>query len=396
MSVALRNVLKDRGIVAAPDAPPPWETPIELYEDETAAPAARQLNGHQRDAKPPAEPARQPIPLLGLLWYAKMAEVSHAPQLVKRLLLAASLFVVFGESNSGKTFWILDLALALASGRRKWRGRPCMQGLVIYIAGEGAASVRMRVAAFRASNPDLAAGLPFAIIPQPVNLLDAVAVEGLIATIQAAQSECGEQVVLVIFDTFARSIPGGNENDAQDVGIAVAAGDHIRTATGAAVAFIHHAGKDPTKGARGSSALRAACDTEIFIEGQTGQRIATVSKQRDLEAGDPMPFELVAVPLGTDPDGEPITSCVVKHLEGEAMPQRPKGPGKNEQRAIVALKEWARVNPDAEHVTSIAIRAMFKAQGIARQRHAEVLNYLVNAGILTPSIGGHTFNRGML
>jgi RecA-family ATPase len=105
--------------------------------------------------------------------------------------------------------------------------------------------------------------------------------------------------VLVIIDTFARAIPGGNENDALDVGIAVAGADRIRAETGAAVGFVHHAGKDPTKGARSSSALRAATDTEIKIEGITGTRTATVTKQRDLESGRRCP--LISRPLKSAP-----------------------------------------------------------------------------------------------
>ena len=38
-----------------------------------------------------------------------------------------------------------------------------------------------------------------------------------------------------------------------------------------------------------------------------------MTKQRDLQAGEAMPFSLKVVELGTDRRGKPITSCVVHH-----------------------------------------------------------------------------------
>jgi RecA-family ATPase len=194
---------------------------------------AKGANGHDK-----AQP--EVLPLV-LLWFATLNGTKHQHQLVKGLLVAGSLFVVYGESNSGKTFFLLDLGLTIAAGLA-WRGRRTRRGLVIYVAGEGSASVRARVAAWRVAHPEISANLPFAIVPQAVDFLSGPSIDQLILTIRAAESECGESAVLIIVDTFARAIPGGNENDALDVGIAVAGADRVRTETGAAVGFVHHAG----------------------------------------------------------------------------------------------------------------------------------------------------------
>ena len=336
----------------------------------------------------------EPAPTLALVWFATLQEVSHAPQLVKKLLLAGSLFVVFGESSSGKTFWILDLALAIAAGR-PWRGRATRKGLVVYVAGEGAASVRARVAAFRQANPEIGAGLPFAIIPQAVDLLDDGAVQRLIETIRAAETECGEKCVLLVVDTFARAIPGADENSSQDVGQAVASADLIRTETGIAVGFVHHSGKDPAKGARGSSALRAACDTEILIEGQSGQRTATATKQRDLEAGEPMPFELEAVPLGTDEDGEPISSCVVKHLDAADAPPQPATilKGKAQRQFLAAMREHAKEKPGAIW-TLEQLREIGRKAGQHKNTARGVVDAIVATPYMQATIGGYLFTDG--
>jgi putative DNA primase/helicase len=344
-------------------------------------------------APDPAAPA--PLPLLALLWFATLREVSKHDHIVKDLLLAQTLFVVYGESNCGKTFWLINLALTLCRGE-SWRGRRCRKGLVIYVAGEGATSVRNRVAAYRIANPEVPGGLPFAIIPFAVDFLDPEAVGVLIETIRAAESECGEKAVLVCIDTFARAVAGGDENSAQDVGIAVAGADRIRNETGACVGFVHHCGKDATKGARGSSALRAAVDTEILIEGVTGQRCAIVTKQRDLESGQRLPFELVPIEIGTDPEDETaIHSCVVKHVDAETVPASaiPKFRGKAQQQFLAAMR--TRSKTDADRIwTLMDLRQFGREIGLNKDTARSVVDVLSLSPYMRATLGGYRFTDG--
>ena len=61
--------------------------------------------------------------------------------------------------------------------------------------------------------------------------------------------------------------------------------DLLRNISGGHLMIVHHSGKDTSRGARGSSALRGACDTEIELEVDEGSGIRTAlsTKQRDLE-----------------------------------------------------------------------------------------------------------------
>jgi RecA-family ATPase len=56
--------------------------------------------------------------------------------------------VIYGPSNCGKTFFVVDLALHVALGR-EWRGRAVDRGAVVYLSLEGAQGIRNRLAAFR-------------------------------------------------------------------------------------------------------------------------------------------------------------------------------------------------------------------------------------------------------
>ena len=102
---------------------------------------------------------------------------------------------------------------------------------------------------------------------------------------------------------------GGDENSAQDVGQMNESVRHLIEHTGACVLLVHHSGKNKAAGARGSSALLGAIDTELEVD--ENQVIAR--KQRDVELADPIGFALKPVMLGVqDEDGEEMTSCVVE------------------------------------------------------------------------------------
>jgi hypothetical protein len=85
----------------------------------------------------------------------------------------------------------------------------------------------------------------------------------------------------------------------------------IHRATGAVVVLVHHAGKDPTKGARGWSGLRAAADAELEVVRAPNGRLLRLSKQKDGEDSLEWGFDLEQVRIGVDEDLEAITSCVV-------------------------------------------------------------------------------------
>src|SRR5439155_16938747 len=128
---------------------------------------------------------------------------------------------------------------------------------------------------------------------------------------------------LVVFDTLARCIPGGDENSAEDLGRATASCDVIRRATGAAMLLVHHTGKDGLQ-ERGSSALRGAADTMLSLKGDDGVLTLECTKQRDAVAIEPRQLRLV--PVGG--------SCVVEPNEMQASTA---GLTKPERAALEAL-----------------------------------------------------------
>ncbi len=184
------------------------------------------------------------------------------------------LAIMYGPSGSGKTFVALDLSLSIEGGR-PWMGNDVVSGPVLYIAAEGTGGLAQRVDAWRQSRADCdLSGIRF--LTQGVNLLDEQDVTSLLADID----EMPMPPALVVIDTLARCLVGGDENSARDMGLAIAAADRIRQATGGTVVLVHHTGKNGDV-ERGSSALRGAADTMINVTNDDGLIKIQCDKQKD-------------------------------------------------------------------------------------------------------------------
>lgn len=234
-------------------------------------------------------------------------------ELVESVLLKDGMSVIYGDSNSGKTFLAIDLACSIALGQT-WMGRRVLPGIALYLATEGPTSVQRRLKAYKKVFE--IEKLPVVVVKSPVNFFadgdqDSHKVLALIKKIEA---DLGQKVRIVIGDTMARIAAGANENTGQDMTIVLKHADYIRENAKAHFLWIHHCGKDAARGSRGWSGIRAAIDTEIEVIEAKGQqtRSVEITKQRDIDGkGDRYGFSLKPVALGVNQWGNQRTSCVV-------------------------------------------------------------------------------------
>jgi KaiC/GvpD/RAD55 family RecA-like ATPase len=285
-----------------------------------------------RDEEDDEDTPRKPRDL-GAMMFEDLGDEFESPdELVEGLLTRGAGSILYGDSNSGKTFLAIDMACAVARGE-PWMDRRVEQGLVVYVASESPASVRSRLQAYAKHHE---CKIPnFLIIQAPVNLWSSDEdSDALIAAVKAAEERSGQKAALIIGDTLARMSAGGNENSGEDMGLVVSRFDRIRAETGAHFLLIHHSGKDTSKGARGHSSLRAAVDTEIEVRDSAEGKFATVTKQRDLAGkGNRIGFALKVLEMGKNRWGSAVTSCVVEQADCEI----PLGPIKKK----VSTKEVA-------------------------------------------------------
>jgi len=271
-----------------------------------------------------------------LEWFDDVEPQLSDGYLVKGVLGAQAMSVVYGPSNSGKTFFALDLAYHIAIGAQ-WRGHRVKQGCVLYLAAEGGRGVANRVAALKMQHG--VCNVPLALRRAGLDLLhDKADLQHVYDLAKEVTARMPEAPLIIVIDTLSRIMAGGDENSAADMTALIRNVDAIREATGAHIMLVHHTGKDTARGARGHSSLRAATDTEIEV-GQVGEegsesRAAMVTKQRDYQGGETFAFSLKTVPLGFDQDGDEVTSCVVEEGDAEefqAARKAVKGRGKNQK-----------------------------------------------------------------
>ena len=310
--------------------PPPPVTDDDFPAGATATPPARKGNG--ADGAPHL--ANQNQSDFPVTWVADAVLDLTSRPIVKGLIEQASFNVIFGPSGSGKSFFTADLCQHIAIGNQ-WRGRNTRRALVVYVASEAGASILKRFVGWRDNRlGDVSGFIPLAIMTRGPNLLDAVETMRLSDQLSRLQDAAGLPLGMTVFDTLSRSIPGGDENSAEDMTRTVQAADHLRERYGCATAYVHHSGKDPDKGARGHSALFAAADLVLRVQ----DRVATVDKVRDGVSGERFPFSLDPVEIGTDADGDPVMTCLVNTEERESSKRRTNPVGKNQRVVYLPLQ----------------------------------------------------------
>ncbi|MBK5204215.1 MAG: AAA family ATPase [Polaromonas sp.] len=251
----------------------------------------------ERATEPP-----KPEPRYRLLGADELRNLPPLAWRVRGVLPAVGLAGLYGPSASGKSFLGLDMAAAIAEGRR-WFDCRVEAAPVVYAALEGEGGFKLRVAAWESyTGRALPAGLSMVLL-QPFKLTEPHDVKDLAAVVPAG--------AVVFLDTLNRAAPTADENSSRDMGEILSAAKQLQSLINGLVVLIHHTGKDATKGLRGHSSLFAALDAAVEVSRDGDRRDWKVAKAKDGEDGGAHPFKLEIETLGTDSYGDPITSCVV-------------------------------------------------------------------------------------
>jgi len=257
-----------------------------------AAPAAT--------APPPAATAETAFPacsdVFPTLDIAALSSLPPVEWLIDGILTTDGFGITYGPPASLKSFLLISWALHIASGT-PWLDHKVRQGGVLYVAGEGVRGMGRRIRAWMRHNKLDGVDLPFRLLPASVNLTDPEQLARLVRTAVAAAAAEGTPIALVVIDTVARAIPGADENSAQDMGRFVAAIEYIKAQVACHVHGVHHSGKDPDRGARGSSALLGAVDTMIRVTREEDQVTVAVEKQKDDDEAKPIHLQIERVDL---------------------------------------------------------------------------------------------------
>ena len=252
-------------------------------------------------------PSTHRVPLLRLDALRQASE--SVRWLVKHVLPAESVGLLFGGSGTFKSFIALDAALHVAHGL-PWMGRKTKEGPALYIAAEGGAGLWSRIDGWHRQRRLGANAAPFYVVPTAVDL----STEAW-RVVDAAKA-VGITPAIVVVDTLSQTF-SGEENSANEMAAYLRElGNRFRQLWKCTVLVVHHSGHNATERPRGSSAIRANVDFMLGVHRDDKEMIATLScgKQKDGELFHDATFNLNVCELGTDEDGDRVTSLVARHL----------------------------------------------------------------------------------
>ena len=289
---------------------------IRSHQLDTAAATQQSVTGNA-DTRSPAPKKRIEI--------LRMDELKdEAVQwLIEDLVPAKAFAAIYGKPGSFKSFVAIYLSQMIAAGQPAF-GKPTAQGTCLYIAGEGQAGLKKRSDASRITH-EIEPSVPLYFIKRSLNLSSTLEdMQELIKEIH----ELGISPSLIVVDTLARNFVG-DENSSSDMSQFIAVIGELIAQLGCTVLVVHHAGKDESKGMRGSSALLGAVDAELECvrtsdeedrEHLTGK--LTTTKQKESEDGIEFHFEMVKVL--TDPVDPNIVSLGLRPSEKQHSKKKQK------------------------------------------------------------------------
>jgi AAA domain len=301
------------------------------------------------------------------------------------LLVKNTLAVIFGPPGSGKSFCAID-----------WAARLCTQGLgVVYVAAEGAEGIRPRLVAWERAYSEGRQLINFVLIPETANLLSRDdsqsllnAVRDAIALRAAEQDETtgiGGMPALIVVDTLARSMPGGNENDQQDIGLLIDNCEQIRALTGACVLLVHHTNKAGFL--RGSTVIPASMETIVELRPSDDKALITMHLEKQKNHAE-LPDVLYRLQddawTEIDPEDDEdieMTSCVF--VLAEAGIEATRSGVTPQQLAVMKVLAMPAIGP------AVSLAMIIEHSGANRTNTINKLNELMKKAAPLVAKAGH-------
>jgi len=312
----------------------------------------------------------------------EILRLSLASYCVQDVLPSKGFACIYGAPSTGKSFLALSLACSIANGA-PFFGRKTEKRPVVYIALEGANSLKNRIVALQLqTGQQMPTKLSF--ISQSFDALNPDEVAQLAL---ALPSEA-----VVIIDTLNQAAPTADENGSKEMGRIILTAKELQQACNGLVIFVHHSGKDESKGPRGHSALLAALDTAILVAKSDKEHFWELAKSKDGESGQRFSFRLKQIVVASDLDGNPITSCIAEEV-GTTQKYLKNLNGKVQKSALQVLVEHIKSvpvfpscsggNPSISFETALAtLQTSLGENCPSPYRAKELVSDCVNAGRL--------------
>jgi hypothetical protein len=266
---------------------------------------------------------KPPASRLGAVTLSNVGQEAKKHQwLVQDMIELGGSAAFAGFSQSGKSFLMIELAFAVATGRKFW-SRDVMQGLVVYQTGEGDRGFMKRVQGYMQDKGiEDPASVPMLILPKKINLfVDDKDTDTLIAEAKAWAEHYEQPLRMIVIDTFNKATRGANEISGLDMGKVIDRIERIAEECQCTVMVVDHLSAQGRF--RGHGSKTGDLTNVIMVESgdktdRNGRKIRRMrlDKNKDGENGGSIPFVLRQVVVGFDDLNRPITTCVVDQPDG--------------------------------------------------------------------------------
>ena len=267
-------------------------------------------------------------PAVNLIDWTDVAELPPIEWQIEGLIPRASLVVMAGDTEAGKSFAQIDIAMRLVHGL-PFAGLPVEPGSVIYLAGEGQAGMAARFRAWRKHHQHLGLDAEdrYCVVSSEIPVLSKNSMSVLHELVKKVVEWKGHAPAMIIIDTLSQGLDD-DENEAKVIAPVVRGLMALRARWGSTIQLTHHLVKLQAAGRRrgheapratrdsirGSGALTRNIDTVLGLLASEdhGPRELCVWKQKDGSKVEPIELWLEPVPTGRHrADGQDEWSCIL-------------------------------------------------------------------------------------
>lgn len=221
---------------------------------------------------------------------------------LKGKIVQGGLTALYSEPGLGKSFVAIDMCMAAVLNESWWGEHFPEDSKVLYIAAERYSEVADRVrAAAKKRNVSMKQLENFTLLasPTPPQITQSDRLELHADFLDLVEIAAKMKPDVIVFDTFARMTLGEDENSTKDMGVIVENFLRIVRAAGEQCSgfVVHHAGKDRSRGLRGSTALLGALDAVLKLEKKGEALVLSVEKINAAETPQPAYFVIESIDM---------------------------------------------------------------------------------------------------
>jgi hypothetical protein len=269
-------------------------------------------------------------------WHGQTGTIKSS-WLIKGLLPQIGTTLLSGQWGMYKSFALLELGASVITGNSFAGHRVKRRGGMLVFAAEGAFDISNRLEGLARAGKLPADPQPFSWTATFPSLLQAGAYAELERMAAEVEKEMlvkwGMPLVAIAVDTMAAAAGFRDEQDNAEGQRAMNVLAQLAKRFKCCTIAVDHFGKDVTAGTRGGSAKEAAADAVLALlgdrklSGEVSNCRLAIRKLRNGQAGKEIRFDTRVLQLGSDEDGDPITTRVIEwKTSGEQKATEAKKP----------------------------------------------------------------------